>query len=54
MDVTTVHSIATVISFLTFLGIVFWTYSGARKKRFDAAALLPFDEDEIPTSGERR
>ena len=57
MDITTLHSIFTVVAFLTFIGIVFWAYSGARKSRFDAAARLPFEEDEDLTdltSGERR
>jgi cytochrome c oxidase cbb3-type subunit 4 len=54
MDIVTVRSIITVVSFLTFLGIVFWAYSGARKSRFDAAARLPFDEDDNVTEGERR
>ena len=52
MDLTTLRSIVTVVAFLTFLGIVFWAYSGARKNRFDAAARLPFEEDDTPTTGE--
>jgi cytochrome c oxidase cbb3-type subunit 4 len=54
MDITTIRSIVTVVAFLTFLGIVFWVYSGAQKNRFDAAARLPFEEDDNPTNGERR
>ena len=54
MDITTVRSIVTVVAFLTFLGIVFWAYGGARKSRFDAAARLPFEEDDDFTRGERR
>lgn len=54
MDITTVRSIVTVVAFLTFLGIVFWAYSSARKSRFDAAARLPFEEDDDSTGGERR
>lgn len=54
MDINTVRSIITVVALLAFLGIVFWAYSGKRKSRFDAAACLPFDEDENPSSGERR
>ena len=52
MDIQTVHSIVTVVAFLTFLGIVFWAYSGAQKSRFDAAARLPFEEEDTP--GERQ
>lgn len=54
MDIVTVRSIITVVSFLTFLGIVYWAYSGARKSRFDAAARLPFEGDDDPARGERR
>jgi cytochrome c oxidase cbb3-type subunit 4 len=54
MDINTMRSIVTVVAFLTFLAIVLWAYSGARKGRFEEAARLPFDEDEDITSGERR
>lgn len=40
-------SVMTLISFLTFLGIVGWTYVLRRSSDFDKAALLPFaDEGE--------
>lgn len=54
MDTTTLHSIFTVVAFLTFVGIVVWAYSGAMKSRFDAAARAPFEEDDELTDGERR
>jgi cytochrome c oxidase cbb3-type subunit IV len=54
MDINTIRSIVTVVAFLTFLGIVVWAYGDARKSRFDAAARLPFEEDENHTTGERR
>jgi cytochrome c oxidase cbb3-type subunit IV len=41
----------TVIAFLTFLGIVYWAYSGRRKKRFEDAAQLPFTEDDDSAAG---
>ncbi|HUX26481.1 MAG TPA: cbb3-type cytochrome c oxidase subunit 3 [Burkholderiales bacterium] len=54
MDVYTVHSIITVISFAIFIGIVLWAYSDRRKTAFDQAARLPFDEEDgEPGSGER-
>lgn len=48
MDINDLRSIVTVISLLTFLGIVWWAYGlKANKKRFEEAANLPFaDEDE--------
>lgn len=46
-----VRSAMTVIAFITFLGIVFWAWSGRRKKAFAEAAQLPFLKDEdLPSS----
>ncbi len=52
MDIQTLRSVVTVVGFLAFLGIVFWAYGSAQKSRFDAAARLPFDEED--NGGERR
>ena len=38
-------SVMTVISFMTFLGIVGWTYVLRRSSDFDKAALLPFADE---------
>ena len=38
-------SVMTVISFVTFLGIVAWTYLLRRNSDFDGAARLPFADD---------
>ena len=35
-------SLMTVVSFVTFIGIVFWAYSRKRKRAFDEAANAPF------------
>ena len=52
MDTATfLHSIMTVIAFITFLGIVFWAWSRKREPGFDAAANAPFalpDDAEGP------
>lgn len=40
------RSIITVISMLTFIGIVLWAYSSRRKNDFDEAAMLPFNEED--------
>jgi len=45
-------SIMTVISFVTFAGIVWWTYVSHKKSDFDAAAQLPFVDDDVTTNGE--
>nr|WP_315190997.1 cbb3-type cytochrome c oxidase subunit 3 [uncultured Albidiferax sp.] len=45
MDVTTLRVIATVSSFITFLGIWAWAFSRRNKAQFDDAAQLPFLQD---------
>lgn len=48
MDINDLRSIMTVVSLLTFLGIVWWAYARSNQKRFDEAANLPFAEDDEP------
>jgi cytochrome c oxidase cbb3-type subunit 4 len=53
MDTTLLHSIMTLITFITFIGIVFWAYSGKRKPGFESAANAPFalpDDAEGPNT----
>lgn len=45
LDVNTLRSVVTVVSFLTFLGIIAWAYARSNKRDFDEAANLPFDQD---------
>lgn len=47
MDINDLRSIVTVVSFITFLGIVAWAFSGRRNKAFDEAARLPLEDDEF-------
>ena len=47
MGITDMRVIVTVVSFVVFLLIVLWAYSGRQKKRFDEAANLPFADDEM-------
>jgi len=42
---TYASSIMTVISFITFSGILLWSYMPARKAHFDVAAQLPFADE---------
>ena len=47
MDINDLRSIITVVSLLTFLGVVWWAYGvKSNKKRFDEAAMLPFADEE--------
>ena len=44
--ITDARSIMTLLSLLTFLGIVYWTFIAHRKQDFDEAAMLPFADEE--------
>jgi cytochrome c oxidase cbb3-type subunit 4 len=39
-------SVMTVVSFITFVGILWWTFISRRSSDFDAAAQLPFADDD--------
>ncbi|MBA4195063.1 MAG: cbb3-type cytochrome c oxidase subunit 3 [Hydrogenophaga sp.] len=45
MDINDLRSIVTVVSLLTFLGIVGWAWSRRNKASFDEAARLPFQDE---------
>jgi len=45
MDINTLRSVATLASFVTFIGIVWWAYSRQRSDDFSEAANLPFEQD---------
>jgi len=45
MDINDLRAVMTVASFLVFIGIVVWAYSGGRKQRFDRAARSVLEED---------
>jgi cytochrome c oxidase cbb3-type subunit 4 len=49
MDAGTIGAIVTVVFFVIFVAIVLWAWSGRRKKDFDAAANLPFEEEGSPS-----
>ncbi|CAH0525986.1 cbb3-type cytochrome oxidase subunit 3 [Vibrio hippocampi] len=49
MDIGTIHSIWTIVLFVSFIGVVWWAYGKRRKARFEEAANLVFaDEPESP------
>lgn len=52
------HIIWTVLMFITFIGIVAWAWSSKRKKAFDEAAHIPFEENDdvaaTSKSGEKK
>jgi cytochrome c oxidase cbb3-type subunit 4 len=45
MDTTTLRIVATVASFITFIGILVWVWSRRRDPAFEAASRLPFEQD---------
>ena len=44
-DINALRSAATVVSFVTFVGIVWWAWSKRRTDDFSQAAKLPFEQD---------
>ena len=44
-DFNILRSLVTVISLITFVGIMAWAYSRRNKDDFETAANLPFDQD---------
>ena len=50
MDTNDLRALFTVVTFIAFLAIIWWAFSGKRKQEFDEAAMLPFTDDE-PEAG---
>lgn len=46
IDLNLVRSLITVAAMTAFLGIVWWAWGAARKRRFDEAAQLPLDGED--------
>lgn len=40
MDIGTIHSIWTIVLFVSFIGVVWWAYGKSRRSRFEEAANL--------------
>jgi cytochrome c oxidase cbb3-type subunit 4 len=56
MDLNDLRAAVTVLSFLAFMGIVLWAYSGRSKGAFDRAARSVLDEqddDKIAVRGSK-
>jgi cytochrome c oxidase cbb3-type subunit 4 len=59
MDINTLRGIMTILLMVAFIGVCLWAYSGRRKKDFEDASNLPFDDEDIAqrtltTSTERK
>ncbi len=44
----------TVFAFVFFIAVVFWAWSGKRKKGFDKAARMAMDDEDDLTDDQRR
>lgn len=53
MDRADLQAVATVLTTLAFIAIVFWAYSGRNKERFDEAARLPFADEATETKHDK-
>jgi cytochrome c oxidase cbb3-type subunit IV len=45
MDLNDVRTLWTTLSFLAFVGIIIWAFSGKRKRQFEEAARLALDDE---------
>jgi len=45
MDIGFIQSVWTLVAFITFMAIVFWAFSDARKNDFKEASQLPLEDD---------
>ena len=54
MDINTLRGLSTLFLLVTFLALVFWAYSGKRKKEFDEAANLPFADEPQKRAGDTK
>ena len=54
MDINELRSLVTVLSLVTFLGIVWWAFGPSRKGRFEQDALLALDDDDERAAPGRR
>jgi cytochrome c oxidase cbb3-type subunit IV len=45
MDINDLRSTVTVVSLLTFVGIILWAWSKRNQASFDEAAQLPFKDE---------
>jgi len=51
MDFIELRTAFTVISFVVFLGIMWWAFHGQRNEGFAEAARIPFEEDDDLSPG---
>jgi cytochrome c oxidase cbb3-type subunit 4 len=47
MDINDLRGLSTLFLMISFIGLCIWAYSGKRRDAFDAAAQLPFADEDI-------
>jgi len=52
-NVNILSSVVTIVWFLAFIALCVWAWSGRRRKDFEAAARLPFDDPTDRAGGQR-
>ncbi|RMR99234.1 Cytochrome c oxidase, cbb3-type, subunit IV [Pseudomonas coronafaciens pv. garcae] len=45
MDIGMIRGLGTLVVMVSFIGLMLWVFSPARKAEFDDATLLPFADD---------
>ncbi|MDX1693000.1 MAG: cbb3-type cytochrome c oxidase subunit 3 [Ketobacteraceae bacterium] len=45
MDINTLRGLSTILIMIAFAGVCWWAFGKKRKKRFDEAANLPFEDE---------
>jgi cytochrome c oxidase cbb3-type subunit IV len=50
MDIGTIHSIWTIVIFISFIGVCWWAFGKNRKNRFDEDANLIFADEPSDAS----
>ena len=53
LDINTLRSAITVLSFLIFLAIIAWAVSPRNRNNFEQAALVPFTENDAGPDGRK-
>ncbi len=54
MDIGTIHSIWTIVLFVSFFGVVWWAFGKSRKTRFEEDANLVFADEQKETTSEEK
>jgi cytochrome c oxidase cbb3-type subunit 4 len=50
MDVNAFRGLITIVAMAAFLGVVWWAYRSANRRRFEEDALLPFSDEADDSS----